>query len=139
MPISYDLEANFEKINSEEHLKKGLANEEVKESERMFGLNKHEVEIPGFFEYMLDRMTSPFYILQYIFCISFILGGYLTFGVLLLFFMIFTTVINYLLLSRSYQKIKDMAEKLVEVEVIRGGERVKIMNSDLVPGDVYVP
>ena len=53
--------------------------------------------------------------------------------------MMLTTIINYVLLYRSYKKIKDMAERLVEVEVIRGGQRVKIMNIDLVPGDVYIP
>ena len=109
MPISYGLEENFQKISSEEHQKKGLRDEGVAESQRLFGLNRHEVTIPGFFQYMLDRMTSPFYILQYIFCISYILGGYSLFGYALLFFMILTTIINYLLLYQSYKKIKDMA------------------------------
>ena len=95
--------------------------------------------IPGFLDYLLDRMTSPFYILQYIFCCAYIRRRYALFGFTLLFFMMLTTIINYVLLYRSYKKIKDMAERLVEVEVIRGGQRVKIMNIDLVPGDVYIP
>ena len=73
MPISYALEENFNTVSGEGHLKKGLADGEVGDSQLLFGPNKHEVEIPGFFQYMLDRMTSPFYILQYIFCIIYIL------------------------------------------------------------------
>ena len=56
-------------------------------------------------------MTSPFYILQYVFCIAFILANFVIFGVGLLALVIITTILNYILLYRSYQKIQDMAER----------------------------
>ena len=74
-----------------------------------FGKNEHEVEIPGFFSFMGDKLIGPFYILQYIFCVSFILTDYVLFGVALLVLILLVTIINYILLYKSYQSIKEMA------------------------------
>ena len=40
---------------------------------------------------------------------------------------------------RSYRTIKDIAEREVNVEVIRGRKIVTINSNELVPGDVYIP
>lgn len=52
---------------------------------------------------------------------------------------VITTSINYILLYISYRKIKEIAEKVVEVEVIRSGKSVNIPSSQLVPGDIFIP
>ena len=70
---------------------------------------------------MFDKLTSPFIILQYIFCISFILSNYVLFGASLIAFAIITTIINYILLYKSYRKIQDMAERKIDVQVVRNG------------------
>ena len=43
------------------------------------------------------------------------------------------------MLYRSYIAIKEIAEKKHEVKVIRSGETKIISNTDLVPGDIYIP
>ena len=55
---------------------------------------------------MFDKLTNPFMILQYIFCVAFIVGNYVLFGVTLIAFAFITTIINYILLYRSYRKIQ---------------------------------
>lgn len=57
----------------------------------------------------------------------------------MIFFGFITTSINYILLVRSYGKIKETAEKEFEVSVFRNRKFQTIMNVDLVCGDLYVP
>ena len=97
------------------------------------------VEVPGYFEYMFDFMTKPFFIFQYFVCFIWIIEGRLIFAVLMLFFAVLTTSINYILLRRSYAQIKENAEKEFDVTVCRGRTFRKVKNTQLVPGDVFVP
>jgi|JI7StandDraft_1071085.scaffolds.fasta_scaffold108956_1 uncharacterized membrane protein len=68
---------------------------------------------------MFNVLLKPFFLLQYIVCAAFIGEGYLTFAILNIVFSIITTSINYILTYISYKKIKDMAEKVVNVKVLR--------------------
>lgn len=79
--------------------------------ELFYGKNEHLVEVPNYFEYLFDTMTQPFFIFQYLVSIVYILENVAIFGVLMIVFGFVTTSINYVLLYRSYQKIKETAEK----------------------------
>jgi cation-transporting ATPase 13A3/4/5 len=50
-----------------------------------------------------------------------------------------TTSVNYILLKRSYNKIKETAEKQFKVKVFRNSRFEEINNIDMVPGDLYEP
>jgi len=50
-----------------------------------------------------------------------------------------TTSINYILMVRSYDQIKETAEKEFKIMVLRSGELLEKTNKDLVPGDIYEP
>lgn len=50
-----------------------------------------------------------------------------------------TTSINYILLYVSYRKIKEMAEGVVEVDVVRNGSFLRLPSNELVPGDLIRP
>ena len=67
--------------------------------------------MPNYFEYLFDVMTKPFFILQYVSSVIWILESLTIFGVVLLAFSALTTTINYILLYFSYQKIKQKVEK----------------------------
>lgn len=84
-------------------------------------------------------MTKPFFIFQYLVSLVYILENVAIFGVLMIIFGFITTSINYILLVRSYGKIKETAEKEFEVTVLRNKKLQTIMNVDLVCGDLYVP
>ena len=58
---------------------------------------------------MLDVLTTPFFLLQYIFCVVFIFEGYAPFSIALLFFSFTAATLNYILLYISYSKIKKIA------------------------------
>ena len=111
----------------------------VERKRNEFGYNEHFVDIPSFVSYMFNQMTNPFYIIQYVFCGAYFYTDYKDFGIILLIFITITTIINYVLLYRSYRKIKDIAEREINVEVIRGRKIVTINSNELVPGDVYIP
>ena len=61
------------------------------------------------------------------------------FGILMIAIGWITTSVNYILLRRSYNKIKETAEKEFPIRVLRSGEFSIIKNTELVPGDVYEP
>ena len=76
-----------------------------------YGSNEHPVNIPSFFSFIIDVMTGPFFVLQYLFAIENILTKYYGLGVSLLAVAFITVGINYILLYMSYRKIQQMAEK----------------------------
>lgn len=88
---------------------------------------------------MFDVMTQPFFIFQYLVSLVYILENVAIFGVLMIVFSFITTTINYILLYRSYGKIKETAEKQFKVTVLRNKVFEEIQNIDLVSGDLYVP
>jgi P-type E1-E2 ATPase len=61
------------------------------------------------------------------------------YGILMLSTNFIVSTINYALTRKSYQKIKQMAEKKHLITVLRGGARQQIYSTELVPGDVYFP
>jgi len=61
------------------------------------------------------------------------------FGILMIAFGFITTSINYILMVRSYDQIKETAEKEFKIMVLRSGELLEKTNKDLVPGDIYEP
>lgn len=95
--------------------------------------------MPNYFAYLLDVLTEPYFLLQYFFCFAFFLQGYAPFSITLLAFTLITVTINYILLFFSFKKIKEIAEKTYEVKVIRNSEIVTVLNTELVPGDIYFP
>lgn len=88
---------------------------------------------------MFEVLTGPFFLLQYIVCIAYIIENITTFAIFSLCFSFVTTTINYILVYLSYKKIKDMAEKTITVRVLRNGEFVEMQSDQLVPGDLIDP
>ena len=84
-------------------------------------------------------MTQPLFFFQYFVSLIYILESFVSFAFIMIFFAFSTTTINYILLLRSYKKIKETAEKMFTVKVLRNGVLSDIINFDLVPGDIYVP
>lgn len=71
--------------------------------------------------FLFDTMTKPFFIFQYIVSAIFILKSIVLFGITMIGFAFITTSINYVLTKRSYNKIKETAEKVFTVRVMREG------------------
>jgi magnesium-transporting ATPase (P-type) len=84
-------------------------------------------------------MSKPFFLFQYFASVIFILKNVVLFGVSMIGFAYLTTSINYILLKISYKKIKETAEKIFKVKVLRNGQYIHIDNVDIVPGDLYEP
>lgn len=68
---------------------------------------------------MFDTLTKPFFLFQYIICIIFIFENLVLYTIVNIVFSVLTTSINYLLLYRSYLKIKEIAERETDVVTIR--------------------
>lgn len=88
---------------------------------------------------MFEVLLKPFFLLQYIVCVALIVETLITFAVIVLAFSLVTTTINYILTYRSIKKIKDMAEKMVRVRVLRNSNFIEVDSNMLVPGDLIDP
>lgn len=97
------------------------------------------MDIPSYFDYLLNTLIGPFYILQYIVCVTYFFQKLYTFSISLLVFSFVSATINYLLLYYSYWKIAKLAEKDIRVRVKKGFDFIEVNSSDLVPGDVIEP
>lgn len=95
--------------------------------------------MPTYPEYLFDTMTQPLFLFQYFVSLIYALESFALLAFLMIFFGFVTTSVNYILLVRSYRKIKQTAEKLFPVQVLRQGTLTTLNNTDLVPGDLYLP
>lgn len=120
-------------------MKKGLDDKTIEAYRKEFGENQHPVEIPNYFSYMFEVLLKPFFLLQYIVCIALFVQKLFTFAILNLVFSVITTSINYIMVYFSYKKIKDMAEKVVKVRVLRNSQFIEVDSHELVPGDLIDP
>lgn len=94
---------------------------------------------PQYYEYLFEVMTEPFFFIQYLAAVIYIVEKLSELAILLLGSSVITTSINYILLYISYRKIKEIAEKVVPVDVIRNGETLTLPSNHLVPGDLFIP
>jgi hypothetical protein len=121
IPMGFYYEDEFEQIFEGEYRKIGLQESEVAKNKERYGTNEHKVSVPSFPEYLLDVLTTPFFLLQYVFCFVYFLQGYAAFSIALLVFSIVTTTVNYIMMYISYKRIKEIAERHFKVKVLREG------------------
>ena len=72
-------------------------------------------------------------------CVAFIVERIEIFAYSILAFSLVTTTVNYVIAYRGCLKIKAMAEKEHDVQVLRNGSMITIKSYDLVPGDIIDP
>jgi cation-transporting P-type ATPase 13A2 len=137
MPLAHHYANHLDTYLDDKFLKSGISIKEAERRENFYGRNEHRVEVPGYFEFLFDTMTKPFFIFQYFVSAVYILESLVLFGGMMIGFSWLTSTVNYILLRRSYNQIKETAEKEFFVTVLRNGTFYSIQNIDLVPGDLY--
>lgn len=84
-------------------------------------------------------MTEPFFFVQYMAAVIYIIEKMPELSVLLIGASVVTTSINYVILYVSYRKIKQIAEVVLTLSVLRDGAFRELPSSELVPGDIFIP
>lgn len=64
------------------------------------------MEVPTYLEFLFDTMTQPLFLFQYFVSLIYVLESFSQFAFIMILFAFVTTTINYILLLRSYKKIK---------------------------------
>jgi hypothetical protein len=54
-------------------IENGLSEAEVEERRAMYGKNEHIVDPPQYFEYLYEVMTEPFFFIQYLAAVIYII------------------------------------------------------------------
>jgi len=94
--------------------------------------------MPGYLFYMIEILTEPLFVLQYCIFAVWIIRYLFTNVAVNLLFCLAVTSVNYLILYHNFNKVKQIAERTFSLKVLRNGEDVSILNSEIVPGDIYV-
>lgn len=84
-------------------------------------------------------MTEPFFFVQYMAAVIYVIEKMPELSVLLIGASVVTTSINYVILYLSYRKVKQIAEVALSLSVLRDGAFQLLPSSELVPGDLFIP
>ncbi|CAO3610518.1 unnamed protein product [Cunninghamella echinulata] len=133
-PISIQLGNNIAQLLS---YGDGLTSKVAEDRLELIGPNFIAVHVPNFLHALWQELTGFFYIYQLqILWVYFYLDywqiGVSDTGVILL-----AAIIKVVIRIRSETRIKEMAEHVNDVKVLRDGKWKTISTSDLVPGDVF--
>lgn len=115
VPVAINYEQELVQRLGTRFLRAGLSSQEASVRKDIYGPNEHIVEAPQYFEYLYEVMTEPFFFIQYLAGVIYIIQKITGMAFLLLGASFITTSINYILLYVSYRKIKEMAEVVLEV------------------------
>lgn len=106
-----------------------MTSAEVDSNRTIYGKNEHIVDPPTYFEYLYEVMTEPFFFIQYLAAVIYVIEKMPELSILLIGASIITTSINYVILYVSYRKIKEIAETSITVSVLRNGEFIDLPTS----------
>ncbi|KAL4468761.1 hypothetical protein ABPG74_005264 [Tetrahymena malaccensis] len=115
----------------------GLSDQKVEAHLQKYGNCEIHIPIPTIFEYLAEVLTNIFFIFQYLTVLLWVLEGFVLFAVVMIVSSCIITIINYLLLRYSLDKLKKFAKIDLRVNVIRNAVEKEILCKDLLPGDIF--
>ena len=118
----------------------GIDEETYQHHRAKYGENLKLVPVPTLFEYLYKEMTTPFFILQYLSALIWVLENSYVYSIILLSVSFLLTNVSYLFVRSSQNKIKELADYDIKVKVFRKKDTSLyqiISSKDLVPGDLF--
>jgi Mg2+-importing ATPase len=134
--LTKDVNDVFKDLKTSE---KGLSEQDVKERQKIYGLNEVKAEETGLLDVLLRQFKSPFFYLLFIVAIiSFLIGERI--DSLVIFIFIFINVsLGFFQEARAVRTASILKKYFpLKTKVIRGGEAKVIEQQFLVPGDIVL-
>lgn len=118
---------------------RGLTQQQVVERQKEYGLNKITGEQTHWYTRLVHQIKSPFiYLLLAVSCVSFFFENHLE-GAVVLLIVLVNTLVGFWQEYRADKALQFLKKYLVNyVTVIRGGKEGKILQEELVPGDIVL-
>lgn len=114
----------------------GLSKESVRKSQEYFGKCEISFELPKFFEFMFEQLTSPVNFLIYFSIVLFFAEKLFVFAIGNLIVLILTMIILYVFIRISKTKLLKYAKSSQRIQVERDGTQTAISSEEIVPGDI---
>ncbi|EGR29200.1 hypothetical protein IMG5_160690 [Ichthyophthirius multifiliis] len=120
--------------------KNGLENkkENILYKKEKYGLCKIHIPIPTLIEYFLQVLTEIFFLFQYVSMAIWIAQGFIVFAAVMILTSLISTLVNYILLRISLNKLRKFANIQIKIDVYRDGKLIVLDSQDLLPGDVFI-
>lgn len=110
---------DFYRLNINNIPIKGLDEEEIQERHELYGRCELDIPVPSFFSYMADILIGPFYIIQYLSIILWIIEENYLYSIVLLVVSIFLVCLNYIFVLINAKKIKTLTSSFSKVRILR--------------------
>ncbi|KAL1922683.1 uncharacterized protein VTP21DRAFT_10222 [Calcarisporiella thermophila] len=116
----------------------GLTDKDARWRQELIGPNFITVDVPNFVVALFQEFASFFYLYQAMMLWLFYYYAYYQVGLVDTIVILISAIIKVAIRLRSELRIKQMAEHVDEVRVLRDGKWAeKVSTADLVPGDVF--
>ncbi|CAK86721.1 unnamed protein product (macronuclear) [Paramecium tetraurelia] len=135
--LKYELlEDKFKPLEFEPKNANSLTTKEVQAGQQDYGSALMKIPMIGFLEFTLEELSTPFYTLQYICVVIWLVQGFFYFAIVMMSCSLISTFIKFYLLRQSLKRLQSLAAIHQQVMVIRNDELNKIDVNELVPGDI---
>ncbi|GLC61164.1 hypothetical protein PLESTB_001725200 [Pleodorina starrii] len=111
---------------------------DLAERQLRYGTNEMAIPVKSIPMLVFNEMWHPFYVFQYASIIIWIVGEYYTYSVCIAAITWFAIIYAATLAHNNAKRLADIAAYECEVDVLRGGEVVRLSSACLVPGELVV-
>ncbi|CAD8169111.1 unnamed protein product [Paramecium pentaurelia] len=135
--LKYELqEDKFKPLEFEPKNANQLNTKEVQIRQLDYGQALMKIPMIGFLEFTLEELSTPFYTLQYLCVVIWLVQGFFYFAIVMMSCSLISTFIKFYLLRQSLKRLQSLAAIHQQVIVIRDDQLIKIDVNELVPGDI---
>ena len=93
--------------------------EKLSRHRKLYGKCLIEIPLPKLLPFMLEELSNPFFIIQYISCAIWIVEGFIMFAIILVAVSVTLTLMNYVFLYFAKKRLKTLAEQQVSLKVYK--------------------
>ncbi|CAO3700091.1 hypothetical protein G6F70_001036 [Rhizopus microsporus] len=133
-PYEYDLGSTNKKLQS---WSSGISSQEAENRLSMLGPNIIQVYVPSIPMAIIQEFSSFLYLYQMMCMWVWYYFQYYKMGLVQTCIILFSAFIRIFLRLRADHRIKDMAEHVTDVTVLRDGQWIDTSSANLVPGDIF--
>ena len=119
-------------------LTQGLSEDAAKQRRAWHGSNLILVPMPSLPRQAADEVLNPFVFFQFFSCVQWTLQAYWHYALIVLLITVIAAAVSLVISRQNFRRLRDLSHHEALVSVRRGGLEMRLLSTELVPGDVFV-